>query len=96
MGRFDVNALKQEILLSQPREEEGAVRMNIFLNEIKGCTDEEFARLERIIRERRGRTAAHAVVAPIGTAQPSNPRSRAVQKHLSIYVFVWRKTPRAR
>ena len=38
-------------------------------------TDKEFARFERMIRERRSRAAAHVVVAPIVTAQSCNPRS---------------------
>ena len=45
---------------------------------------------ERIIMERRSRTAAPAIAAPIGTAQPSNPR-RAVQcfacEQLKVAVF---------
>ena len=42
-------------------------------------TDEEFARLDRVIVERRGRAAAHVVVVPIDTAQPCNPRSRLLE-----------------
>ena len=44
--------------------------MESFLNELQqraaSFTDEEFARLKRIIMERRGRAAAPAIVAPIG------------------------------
>ena len=39
--------------------------------------DKEFARLKRMIVERRGRDAAHATVAPIDTAQPCSPRWRS-------------------
>ena len=72
----DENALKKEILLSEKKRSEQSI--DIFLNKIEGCTNEELARIERIIMERRGRAAAPAIVAPIGTAlaQPSNPRSR--------------------
>ena len=54
-------------------------RVESFLNELEqgiaSLTDEEFARVERLIVERRGRAAAHVVVAPIDTAQSCNPRS---------------------
>ena len=47
-------------------------RVEGFVNELEqgtaSLTDEEFARLERMIKERRGRAAAHVVVALIGTA----------------------------
>ena len=50
-----------------------------FINELEqgtaSLTDEAFAMLERMVRERRGRAAAHEVVAPTGTAQPCNPHS---------------------
>ena len=39
-GQIDVDALKQEILLSQPQEEEKAERMKHFLNKIEECLDE--------------------------------------------------------
>ena len=63
-------------------EEERAERMKCFLDELEqraaSFTDEEVARIERIIMDRRGHAAAPAIVAPIGRAlaQPSNPRSR--------------------
>ena len=54
-------------------------RVESFTNELElgtaSLTDKEFARLERMIRERRGRAAAHVVVTPIDKAQPCNPRS---------------------
>ena len=62
------------------RKKEIKAEVESFLNELEqgtvGLTDEELARLERMIMERRGRAAAHVVVAPIGIAQPSNPQSR--------------------
>ena len=66
-------------------EEERAERMENVLNNIEGCTDEELARFERIIMERKhraaGRAAAPAIAALIDTAlaQPSNPRPRCSQ-----------------
>ena len=71
-----VNALKKEITLSETEGSEQ--RLKKILNEMEGCMDEELARFESIIMERRGRAAAHAIVAPISTAlaQPSNPRLR--------------------
>ena len=49
-------------------------------------TDGEFARLERMVMERRGRAAAHVIVAPIGTAQPSKPRSRCSEISFDVHV----------
>ena len=43
----DVNALKKELSLS--KKERSEQRVENFLNEIEGCTDEELARFERII-----------------------------------------------
>ena len=72
-----VNALKKEISTSE--KERSKQRVKSFFNEIEQgtarLTDEEFARLERMIMERRGRAAAHVVVAPIDTAQHCTPRS---------------------
>ena len=55
-------------------------RVESFINDLEqgtsSLTYEEFARLERMIMERRGRAMAHVVVAPIDAAQPCNPRSR--------------------
>ena len=53
----------------------GAATISVFYVNVASLMDEEFARLERMIREKRGRAAAHVVVAPIDTAQPCNPRS---------------------
>ena len=52
--------------------------MESFRDEIECCTDETLERIEHIFMERKGCTAAPAVVAPIGTAlaQLCNPRSR--------------------
>ena len=60
-------------------KERSKQRVVSFISELEqgtaSLTDKEFTRLERMIRERRGRAAAHVVVAPIDTAQPCNPRS---------------------
>ena len=73
----DVNALKKVISMSE--KERSKQRVKSFFNEIEqgtaSLTDEEFARLERTIVERRGRAAVHVVIAPIKTNQPCNPRS---------------------
>ena len=77
-GQIDVNALRKEMPISQKMRSKQRVKS--FLNEVKqrtvSLTDEEFARLERMIMERRGRAAAHVDVAPIGTVQPPNQQSR--------------------
>ena len=80
----DVNALKKEILL--PEKEISEQRVESLLNEIEGYTDEELERFECIFMERRGRAAAHVVVAQIGTAQPSNPRSCCSEISFDVYV----------
>ena len=53
-------------------KERSKQRVESFINELEqgtaSLTDEEFTRLERMIMERRGRAAAHVVVAPIDTA----------------------------
>ena len=73
-------------------------RVASFINELNqgtaSLTDEGFARLKRIIVERRGRDAAYVTVVLIDTAQPWSPR-RVVQKYRSVYKFVWRETTRA-
>ena len=88
----NVNALKKEISLAE--KERSEQRIKNFLNEIEGCTDEEHARFERIIVERRGRAAAHAIVAPIGTAlaQPSNSRSRCLGISFDVSVCMEEST----
>ena len=67
-------------------------RIESFVDELKqgaaSLTDEEFLRLERVIRERRGRAAAHVVVAPIDTAQPCNPRSRSSKIWFDVRVCI--------
>ena len=56
-------------------------RVRSFINELEqgsaSLTDEDFARLESMIVEKRGRSAVHVIVAPIDTAQPCNLRSRS-------------------
>ena len=50
-------------------------------------TDAEFVRLERMIRERGGRTAAHENVAQTDTAQPCNPRSSSeISSDVHVYI----------
>ena len=74
-------------------------RSKIFQNELEGrkarVEDGEFHRLERIITEKRGRSAVPATIAPIGKAllQPSNPRSHCsgISFDVRVCVFVWRK-----
>ena len=85
----DVNALKKEIsMLEKDRSKQ---RVENFMNELEQGTanlmDGKFTRLEeRMIIERRGRAAAHVVVAPIGTAQLSNPRSRCSEVSCDVNV----------
>ena len=55
-------------------------------------TNEEFARLERMIMERRGRDAAHVTVAPIDTTQPCSPRSRSSEISLYARVYIEENT----
>ena len=73
----EVNALKEAILMSgKDRSKPGVeISINGLEQGTASLTDEEFIRLERMIRERRGRAAAHVVVAPIDTAQHCSPRS---------------------
>ena len=74
----DVNALRKEISMSE--KERSKQRAESLLNELEqetaSLTDEDFARLERMIMERRDRAAEHVIAVPSGTAQSSNPRSR--------------------
>ena len=69
------NALKEAISMSG--EDRSRQRVESFINELeKGTanpTDEEFTRLKRMIVERRGRAAAHVVVAPIIQPNPAAP-----------------------
>ena len=67
----DVDGLKKEISMAE--KERSKQRVESLLNEIEGCTDEELERFDSIFVERRGRAAAHVVVAPSGTAQPLTP-----------------------
>ena len=90
----DVNALRKKISMSE--KERSKQRVESFLNELEqgpaSLTDEEFARLERMIMERRGCAAAHVVVAPFGAAQPSNPRSRCSEISFDGHVFTEENT----
>ena len=62
-------------------EERSRRRVESFINELEqgkaSPTDEEFTRLKHIIMKRRGRAAAHVVVAPSDSAQPYSRRSRS-------------------
>ena len=49
-------------------------------------TDEEFTKLKRTIVERRGRAAAHVVVALIDSAQLCSPRSRSSKISFDVRV----------
>ena len=73
----EVYAFKKVIFISGKKRSKQ--RVESFVNELEqgtaSLTDEEFATLEPMIRKRRGLAAAHVIVAPIGTAQPCNPRS---------------------
>ena len=69
-------------------KERSEQRVEIFPNEIEECTDEELARFERIIMERRGRAAALAIAALIDTVQPSYPRSRCSEISFDIHVYM--------
>ena len=69
------------------RKKRSKQRLENLLNEIKGCTHEEIERFERIFVERRGRAAAHVVLAPIGTAQPSDPRSRCLEISFDVPLY---------
>ena len=72
----EVNALKEVISMSG--KDRSRQRVESFINKLEqgttSLTDEEFNRLERMIRGRRGRAAAHVVVTSINTAQPCSPR----------------------
>ena len=71
----DLNAQKDAISMSV--QDRSRQRVASFINELErgtaSFTNEEFARLKRIV-ERRGRDAAHVAVVPIDTAQPYSPR----------------------
>ena len=85
----DVNALEK--IISKREKERSKQRVKSSFNEIEqetaSLTDEEFTRLERMIMERRGRAAAHVVVAPNDTAQPCNPRSSSkISFNVRVYM----------
>ena len=88
----DLNALKDAISMSG--KDESRQRVKSFINELDqrtvNLTDEEFARLKRMIVERRGRDAAHMTVAPIDTAQPGSPRSRSSEIPFVARVYIER------
>ena len=61
-------------------------RVERFLNDIEGYTDEELARFERTITERRDCAAANVVVAPVGKTQSSNPLSCCSERSFDVHV----------
>ena len=71
----ELNASKKAISMSG--KDRSRQRVESFIDELEqgtsSLTNEEFARLERMIMERRGRAVAHVVIAPIDTAQLCNP-----------------------
>ena len=71
-------------------------RIESFFNELEqgtvSLTDEELARLKRIIMERRGRAAVHVIVAPIDIAQPSNLRSRCSDITCDVHIYMEENT----
>ena len=84
----DLGALRKEVSTSEKYRSKQ--RVESFLNELEqgtaSLTGEELARLERMIIEERGRAAAHVVVAPIDTAQPSNHRSRCLEISFDVHI----------
>ena len=85
----DVNGFKK--VISMPEKERSKQRVESFFNEFEqgtaSLTDEEFTRLERIMMGRRGRTAAHVLVAPIDAAQLCNPRSSS-ERSFDVHVYM--------
>ena len=87
----ELNALKNAI--SMPGKYRTRQRVESFINELEqgtpSFTDEEFARLKRIV-ERRGGYAAHVVATPINTAQPCSPRSSSSEISFDVRVCMER------
>ena len=85
----DLNALKDAISVSGKKISRQNVKS--FINElVRGTvsfTDEELARLKRIV-ERRGRDAAHVTVVSIDTAQYCSTRSRSPEKSFDTRVYM--------
>ena len=94
----DVNALRKET--SIPEKERPKQRVESFLNEleqeISSLKDEELARLERMITEKRSRAAVHVVVALIGTSQPSNSQSRCSEISFDVVHVCMEGNPEGR
>ena len=86
----EVNTLKKAISMSGKYRSRQKVES--FISELEqrtaSLTDEEFSRLRRMIRERRGRAAALVVVTLIDTAQPCNPRSRSSEISFDVRVHI--------
>ena len=75
-------------------EERSRRRVESFINELEqgkaSPTDEEFTRLKHIIVERRGRAAAHVVVAPSDSTQPYSRRSCSSKTSFDVRVCMER------
>ena len=85
----DLNALKDAISMSV--KDRSRQRVKSLINKLgRGTvrlTDEEFARLKRMIVERRGHDATRVTVAPTDTARPCSPRSRSSETSLDARLY---------
>ena len=85
----DLNDSKGAI--SKSGKERSGQKVKGFINELDrgvvSFTDEELARLKRIV-ERRGCDAVHVTVASIDTAQPYSPRSRSSEASFDARVYM--------
>ena len=88
----DLNELKDAILL--PGKDGSSQRAKSFMKEIEqgtmSFTDEELARIKRVV-ERRGCDAAQVTVASIDTALPCSPRSRSPETSPDTRVYMEKK-----
>ena len=88
----DLKELKYAISMSG--KDGSRQKVGSFINEIEQGTvsDEEFARIKRLM-ERRGRDAAHVTIAPVDTAQYCSPRSPSSETSFDTH-GIWRKRTR--
>ena len=88
----DLKELKYAISMSGKDGSRQKVRS--FINEIEQGTvsDEEFARIKRLM-ERQARDAAHVTIAPVDTAQYCSPRSPSSETSFDTH-GIWRKRTR--
>ena len=86
----DLKELKYAISMSG--KDGSRQKVGSFISEIEQGTvsDEEFARIERLV-ERRCRDAAHVTIAPVGTAQYCSPRSPGSETSFDTHVYVEKK-----